>query len=209
LFAATFFMQGVPLSARFLTTAAVLVLAFFSRAEAQQTHASSSDTRGPDFRAQVEKETFIFVNQYRKESDLPALKWSDAIAREARAHSKDMATGEVDFGHEGFNDRVGHIKDVMSGIWSAGENVLFTSNLDSVARTAVTLWLHSPHHLKNIRGDYNYSGLGVWQDKNGVIYFTQIFVNVKPPEQESAASSQSGVISPFGFLAPPETRKAR
>ena len=98
----------------------------------------------------------------------------------------------------------------MPGVWGAGENVLYTSDLDDVARNAVQMWLHSPHHLKNIRGDYNYSGLGVWQDKDGTIYFTQIFVKTRRARTGSRRLIRSlRVITPFGMLASPETRPAR
>lgn len=145
------------------------------------------------------------VNQYRKASDLPPLVWDGNIAEIARAHSRDMATGEVGFGHEGFSDRVSELKAIMSGVWGAGENVLMTSNLDEVARSAVTMWLHSPHHLKNIRGDYNYSGLGVWQDKTGAIYFTQIFVKTEPVAKETQAAPE--LLTPFGILATSTTAR--
>jgi len=191
-----------------LPVIALLALASFFQIDAQETRAGASEVSGPDFRSEVEKETFLLVNQYRKASDLPALTWDEAIAKEARAHSKDMATGRVDFGHDGFSDRVSRLSTVMTGLWGAGENVLMSSTLDQAAQMAVTLWLRSPHHLKNIRGDYNYSGLGVWQDKEGTIYFTQIFVQIKPPaKQQAAAESSPPVITPFGFLATPYTRQ--
>jgi uncharacterized protein YkwD len=177
--------------------------------QGEDNNTSVSETSGPDFRSQVEKQTFILINQYRKESDLSPLTWDDAIAKTARAHSKDMATGEVDFGHDGFSDRVDHLKQALHGVWGAGENVLYTSNLVDVARNAVQMWLHSPHHLKNIRGDYNFSGLGVWQDKNGVIYFTQIFVKIVAHTQETESEPEPGNVAPFGMLASPETRPER
>jgi len=187
---------------RFLPIIAFLALAACSGVEAQPTH-------GADYRSGVEQEAFSLVNQYRKASDLPPLTWDGAIAQEARAHSKDMATGEVDFGHDGFGDRVSRLKTVMIGLRNAGENVFMTDNLDQVARSAVAQWLHSPRHLENIRGDYNYSGLGVWQDKEGVIYFTQIFVKIEPPAQKAQAASPPSVITSFGMLATPETRPSR
>jgi len=109
---------------RFFLLTIFLTLAAFSGVEAQQTRGFTSETSGPDFRAEVEKQTFLLVNQYRKKSDLSPLAWDDAITKTARAHSKDMATGEVDFGHEGFSDRVKHLKTVMTGLQGAGENVL-------------------------------------------------------------------------------------
>jgi uncharacterized protein YkwD len=133
------------------------------------------------FQHDVEERTFQLINQYRDHNGFPPLKWNDAIAKIARAHSRDMATGDVDFGHGGFDDRVDQLKDLLAGFQGAGENVLYTSQLDQVAERAVQMWLHSPHHLKNIRGDYNFSGIGVWQSKDGTLYFTQLFLKTAEP----------------------------
>jgi uncharacterized protein YkwD len=190
----------------------MLLLMSLLRIPAQESREASpqtptATTSGADFRTQVEKQTFLIVNEYRSDHDFPPLTWSDAVAHEARQHSQDMATGKVDFGHDGFRDRVAHLSGVMS-IQGAGENVLMTDNPDDVAHMAVKLWLASPHHLKNIRGDYNYSGLGVWQDKDGVIYFTQLFIkSVAPPAASQAAAAAPQVQSPFGFLASPIVSK--
>lgn len=162
-------------------------------------------TTGNAFRHEVEQETFDLVNQYRKDNDLPPLKWSDAVANEARGHSRDMASRDVDFGHDGFGDRVDRLKAAMAGFQGAGENVLMTDDLDGVAGKAVKLWLHSPHHLKNIRGDYNYSAVGVAQDKDGTIYFTQIFLKIGAAPTQ-ASNNVSQLITPFGMLAAPSVR---
>jgi uncharacterized protein YkwD len=169
---------------------------------------TTSAKSGPDFWRQVEKDTFLIVNQYRVKNDLPALEWSDGITKIARAHSKDMATGDADFGHEGFNDRVHQLKDLMPGFHGAGENVLMSDQLDDIAHAAVQLWLHSPLHLKNIRGDFNYSGMGVWQSGDGTLYFTQIFLKTVPPQPQTTDATPE-VQSSFGFLAAPFTRPQR
>ena len=136
---------------------------------------------GSDFQRDVEQQTFKLINQFRDQDGEPPLKWNEDIAKIARAHSRDMATGDVDFGHDGFDDRVDQMKQLIAGFRGAGENVLFTDQLDGIAQRAVQMWLHSPHHLKNIRGDYNLSGIGVWQGKNGALYFTQLFLKVQEP----------------------------
>jgi uncharacterized protein YkwD len=171
-----------------------------------QTHDTAPGATGDDFRASVEKKTFLLVNQYRTAHDLPALIWDDSIAKVARAHSRDMATGAVDFGHDGFRDRVNRLSKVMTGFAGAAENVLMTSELDDLAARAVGLWLMSPHHLENIRGEFNYSGLGVWQDKDGVVYFTQIFMKFSPVTEQAQAEPPPGIVTPFGMLAVPNTR---
>ena len=187
---------------------AFLALAAFSGADAQQTHGFASSTSGTDYRSGVELETFSLINQYRKTSKLPPLTWDDAITKAARSHSKDMATGEVDFGHDGFSDRISRLRTVLIGLRGAGENVFMSDSLDQVARNAVTQWLRSPHHLANIRGDYNYSGLGIWQDKQGALYFTQIFAKIEPPVQQTQAPPPPEFVTPLGMLATPKTRPA-
>jgi uncharacterized protein YkwD len=150
------------------------LLLFLAALCAAPLHASDSQ-------GDVEKQTFKLINAYRDRAGLPPLRWNDDIATIARAHSRDMATGDVDFGHGGFDDRVGQLKALIAGFEGAGENVLYSTQLDDVAARAVQMWLHSPHHLKNIRGDYNFSGIGVWRSKDGALYFTQLFLKTARP----------------------------
>jgi uncharacterized protein YkwD len=43
------------------------------------------------------------------------------------------------------------------------------------AREVVDGWLKSPGHKRNIEGDFTLTGIGIASDKQGNIYFTQIF----------------------------------
>jgi len=165
----------VPLRILFLLAFAATACSLPLRA---QDFASLS---APTFERDVEKQTFKLINQYRDQEGLPPLKWNEDIAGIARSHSRDMAKGDVDFGHGGFDGRVDQMKSVIAGFEGAGENVLYTSDMNELAEHAVQMWLHSPHHLKNIRGDYNFSGIGVWQSPSGAIYFTQLFLKTAEP----------------------------
>ena len=190
---------------------AILILLTLSPARGDDTDSNAAapvlvDT--PEFRHELEQETFFLINKYRKENQMTPLAWSDAITKVARGHSKDMATGDVDFGHEGFRDRVDKVKDIQAGFRGAGENVLETGDPEDVAQKAVALWLKSPPHLHNIRGDYNYSGLGIWISKDGTIYFTQVFIKFEPPaKEEIEAQAPPPVTSPFGLFAPTTPQK--
>ncbi len=137
-----------------------------------------SPTKGEEQFA-LERQAFALINAYRHDHDLPGLTWNPAIAETARGHSRDMAEGRCDFGHDGFGDRVSHLRAVLGRVRGAGENVLYTDDPREVAHQAVEIWLHSPPHLHNIRGDFDSSGIGVWETNDGVIYFTQIFVKRK------------------------------
>lgn len=183
-------------------------LAVFPTGEAQPTLLTPANPDTASLAA-LEQQTFALVNEYRQAHQLPVLVWNGTITQVARAHSRDMATGSVDFGHDGFGDRVRALKTALVGLRGAGENVLMTGNPRDAAHAAVALWLRSPHHLANIRGDYTCSGLGVWLDKNGAIYFTQIFVRTEPPKQPVQDAAAPAPDSPFGLLAAPQTRNAR
>jgi uncharacterized protein YkwD len=127
----------------------------------------------------LEHQTFDLINQYRTDENLPPLVWNPAIADMARKHSRDMATGEVAFGHGGFGDRMATLRGMFAGMRGGGENVFYTDAVPNVARLAVQSWLHSPPHLHNIRGDFQYSGLGLWRRSDGAYFFTQIFVKAE------------------------------
>jgi uncharacterized protein YkwD len=127
----------------------------------------------------LEHQTFDLINQYRMDENLPPLVWNSAIADLARRHSRDMATGDIAFGHGGFRERMEALHGMFAGMTGGGENVFFTDDRPGVARLAVQSWLHSPPHLHNIRGDFRYSGLGLWRRADGAYFFTQIFVRAE------------------------------
>jgi uncharacterized protein YkwD len=87
-----------------------------------------------------------------------------------------MAKGKVPFSHNGFEARV---KAIPLSYNSAAENVAFNMGYTNPAKQAVIGWLNSPGHLKNLRGRYNLTGIGVAANDKGEVYLTQIFLNGK------------------------------
>ena len=120
----------------------------------------------------LEDEIFSLVNEHRQAIGMAALKLSKVESTEALKHSKDMATGKVPFSHDGFRKRIQVISGQMGAIMASGENVAFGS---MSAKEVLDTWLQSPPHRKNIEGDYVYTGIGTAKDKDGVVYFTEIF----------------------------------
>ncbi len=87
-----------------------------------------------------------------------------------------MANGSVPFGHQGFSDRAEGLRASMS-VSYAGENVAYNKNLEPV-ESAVTGWLNSPGHRKNIEvPEFAKTGIGVIKGSDGSYYLTQIFVS--------------------------------
>ncbi|OKH39023.1 serine protease [[Phormidium ambiguum] IAM M-71] len=115
------------------------------------------------------------VNKYRQSQNLPPLQLNAAITQQSRLHSQAMASGKVPFSHQGFEQRVNAIEKSVS-YRSAGENVAYNQGYKDPATQAVQGWLKSPGHLKNIRGNFNLTGIGVAQNSKGEYYFTQIFI---------------------------------
>ena len=127
----------------------------------------------PASSTRISREILFFVNEFRRSKGLPALQANSYISSVALGHSKDMLTGKSPFGHDGFRQRIDQISSRLGKLHVAAENVA-SGPMD--AREVVDGWLHSPGHRRNIMGDFQLTGIGVAEAANGMIYFTQIFV---------------------------------
>lgn len=118
------------------------------------------------------KDILAYVNADRAQHGLSPLKLNDTESAIAARHSRDMATGKVPFGHTGLNDRAKAIRKALGEVHSVGENV---ASGPMTAREVVDGWLNSPGHKRNIEGDFTLTGIGYAKDRQGNIFFTQIF----------------------------------
>jgi len=114
------------------------------------------------------------VNAYRASKRLKPLRMLPIITEEAIEHSRNMARGRVKFGHGGFEKRVGRIMKQLDNANASAENVAYGQ---LSAREVVREWIKSPGHRTNIEGNYNLTGVGIVQARNGNLYFTQLFIN--------------------------------
>lgn len=114
------------------------------------------------------------INKYRQSKGLGLLKNQSDIALEAYEHSKNMAEGRVPFSHDGFDGRGKRLMRKIINANAIAENVAY-GKLSS--EEVIKKWIQSEGHRKNIEGKYNLSGVGVFQRKDGYLYFTQIFMN--------------------------------
>jgi len=128
--------------------------------------------------SEVEREVFEMVNQHRVSIGLNALERNETIAGECRTHSRNMASGSVPIGHDGFDQRAVNIRNTIP-YTLIGENVAYSnvgSGGSSPASLVLNEWLNNSQHRGNIEGNYNLTGVGVARDGNKY-YITQIFVN--------------------------------
>ena len=118
-------------------------------------------------------DVFSETNQFRKSQGLALLIMQDDLNLIAQKHSEDMASGLVPFGHDGFDKR-----NVLSGkkianMHGFAENVAFGP---VSGKEVVTMWKNSSGHRTNMLGHYRYIGIGIAKDKQGRLYYTQVFV---------------------------------
>ena len=121
------------------------------------------------FPENIVKET----NQFRKSKGLPALISRNEFNSISQKHSSDMAGKRVAFGHDGFKERSQKAKKVLNGTMiNFAENVAYGAKNPT---EVVKGWENSPGHRRNMLGNYKYIGIGIAADKNGRLYYTQIF----------------------------------
>lgn len=122
----------------------------------------------------LELTTHNLVNRYRQSRNLPPLVADPAISAQAKAHSEEMARSG-NMSHDGFNQRADSVSKTIV-YRSAAENIAFNAGHGQPELVAVKGWIASPGHQRNMRGQYDLTGIGVAQNAKGEYYFTQIFV---------------------------------
>lgn len=123
---------------------------------------------------QMEEELLVLINKERLKYNLEGLKGWNVLSDVARSHSNNMATGEVEFGHGGFESRAKYVKK-HGAIQSFAENVGFCNNMKNPLQVIVKKWMESPGHRANILDNFEFSGIAIVFDQKGAIYFTQLF----------------------------------
>lgn len=126
----------------------------------------------------VERDVVDEINRIRASRGLVALEPDRALARVARAHSRDMARHDY-FGHA---DRDGgHVGDRVRPTKlryrAVAENLFMTRGHLDPAVTAARGWMESAGHRDNILTDgFRQTGVGVAVREDGSVYITQLFL---------------------------------
>jgi len=127
-----------------------------------------------DIKAQ-ENEVIRLVNAERAKNGLPALKANWELSRVARYKSQDMIDKNY-FAHQ--SPTYGSPFDMMESFGirfsAAGENIAKGQRTPAEVMNA---WMNSPGHKSNILSrSYTEIGVGLARNKNGVCYWTQMFI---------------------------------
>jgi uncharacterized protein YkwD len=115
------------------------------------------------------------VNEFRRSQGLKPLELDPIISAQARAHSGRMARNGEPISHRGFDERMKEIGKKLA-FRTAAENVATNFGYENPGSRAVEGWKNSPGHRKNMLGDFTLTGIGVARTREGVYYYTQIFL---------------------------------
>eukprot|EP00468_Gymnochlora_sp_CCMP2014_P010931 CAMPEP_0167753048 /NCGR_PEP_ID=MMETSP0110_2-20121227/7491_1 /TAXON_ID=629695 /ORGANISM="Gymnochlora sp., Strain CCMP2014" /LENGTH=388 /DNA_ID=CAMNT_0007638759 /DNA_START=11 /DNA_END=1177 /DNA_ORIENTATION=+ len=138
-------------------------------------HRRWNSINGPSIEEEFGHIALNLTNKYRKAREgLPSLRWNQALSEIAQRHSRDMAERRVEFGHANFEGRIKRIPFVVR---ACGENVAFVEGPVDVPDTAVSGWVHSAGHRKNLLDKkFNMCGIGVFRlPESNRWYLTQLF----------------------------------
>jgi len=117
-------------------------------------------------------EILQLINNHRLSIGKPALAKNQVIWEQANGHSRNMASGAVPFGHDGFDARAAAIRAALGSGGSAAENVAMGYGS---AAAVVNAWLGSAGHRANIEGSATRTGISAVKSSGGVWYYTQMF----------------------------------
>ena len=188
----SFFRPG-PTSRPRLFALGLLVVVLSSLGLTVSAHAAAATA------AALELYVHELVNEHRTTLGLTPLALIPEISDIARVHSRDMATGRVARGHAGADARAEKISNSIP-YRGFGENVaaINQGGEGGEGAAAVSGWLQSPGHRRNIEGSYDLAGIGIARSEDGTYFFTQLFVTpathsspVPLPTPEPAHSTEA------------------
>ncbi len=126
----------------------------------------------------MEVQIYQEVNRVRGAAGIPPLAWNEALAGEAKRHASNMAQMGF-FSHH--DPSRGELADRLSAagiVWSrCAENLYEEKGVSDPARRAVSMWLSSVNHRKNILdATLSECGVGVVSQPDGTIVIVQEFL---------------------------------
>jgi len=119
----------------------------------------------------LSKRIVEFANNFRAKKGKKPLTWDRRLTNLSRGHSVNMGLNGVPFGHAGFDNRV---RNFPSPALAAAENIFMGSITGDIAKTIVDSWINSSEHRKNLLGNFNIAGVGLYKNSLGIWFVTQL-----------------------------------
>ena len=148
--------------------------------------------------AALAAEIYQQINDYRRIHAAKDLQRHAALDHLAQQHSEFLRTNRGKFSihgsnvsHYGFESRALAAQQFYH-MNQVGENVAsssFHGSTTAMAAHLVGLWDHSPNHNSNLRNSWTYTGIGIIEDRDGMVFATQMFSSYKAPMQRDMLNS--------------------
>jgi uncharacterized YkwD family protein len=122
-----------------------------------------------------QQEVLNIVNKERTSRGLSALKLSSEVSKVATIKSQDMIDkGYFDHNSPTYGSPFDMMKKFGITYRAAGENIAMGQR---TPQDVMTAWMNSDGHRKNIlNSSFTEIGIGIAKDKNGRLYWTQMFI---------------------------------
>lgn len=129
-----------------------------------------------------ESKLLELTNQERKKKELPPLRSSPQLFQLARRHSENMAKqGKMEHVLDG-KTPFDRMRDAEYKFLRGGENIA-ACDAKVALPEIMKAWMESKAHRDNILGpDFTDIGLGLARDKDGQIFYTQVFARPRDKE---------------------------
>jgi hypothetical protein len=125
---------------------------------------------------QILEQILDLVNQVRAEYHVPALEFHQELSFIAGEQACNMSTGQVPYGHGGFEDRQAQVPLAFA----FSENVASMGKVPEPAQAFVVDWLSKPECFSRIISSFTHTGIGVAESTDGVWYVVQNFATFHP-----------------------------
>lgn len=127
--------------------------------------------------AEIEAALLQHTNAQRQMQGLPAVQPDEALARAARRHAAEMAElGYLAHQSPRPENRILPLRLNQAGalVQAMAENLAMLSRVPDIAAAAVSGWMDSPGHRRNLLGDFTHAGFGVATSSSGATYVVQV-----------------------------------
>ena len=124
---------------------------------------------------EAEKKIVELTNAERKKKELPALKPAPLLFKVARGHSENMAKqGKMEHNLDG-KKPTDRMRAAGYPLGKGAENI-GSGDPCVPLETLMEAWMESKGHRENILSTvYTEIGIGIAKDKDGQVYYTQVF----------------------------------
>ena len=155
-----------------MKTTLILVL-IFGALSCGKKEVSSAPERSQD--AITQNEYLDILNNHRTKLGLAPLIYSFIIEPVAYEHSLNMAEKRTSFGHNGWRSRCREITDKLRG--NACSEIVAMGQ--KTPQAVFDAWHNSSSHRNSLENPrYTHTGLGFVKNEKGVMYWTQLFLEV-------------------------------